>query len=93
MVEEEDGFNASAFPNPFVNNVSLRMVSLDENAPVNYALYDILGRNIISNAFNMSEGIDTYELPLHGNTLSIGIYILKITQNEKERSFKLIKRE
>lgn len=93
VIEEEDGFNASAFPNPFVNNVSLRMVSLDGNAPVNYALYDILGRTIISNSFNMTEGVDTYELPLYGNTLSIGIYILKITQNEKERSFKLIKRD
>ncbi|WP_418604514.1 T9SS type A sorting domain-containing protein [Hwangdonia sp.] len=93
VVEEADVFNAMAYPNPFINNVTLRMVSLDENAPVKYALYDILGRTIISNTFNMSEGNDTYELPLHGNTLSIGIYILKITQNEKERSFKLIKKE
>ena len=93
VVKEEDGFNATAYPNPFINNVSLRIVTLDENAPVNYALYDILGRTITSNTFNMIEDTDTYELTLHGNTLSIGIYILKITQNNKERSFKLVKRD
>ncbi len=92
VIDEADGFNAMAYPNPFINNVSLKIVSLDENAPVNYALYDLLGRHITSNTFNMSEGIDTYELTLNGNALSIGIYILKITQNNKERSFKLIKK-
>lgn len=93
VINEEDGFNALAYPNPFVNNVSLRIVTLNENAPVNYALYDILGRNITENTFNMVEDTDTYELVLNGNKLSIGIYILKITQNNKEKSFKLIKRE
>jgi hypothetical protein len=93
VIEEEDGFNASVYPNPFVDNVSLRIVSLDENAPIEYKLYDILGRSVIDNSLSMTESNDTYSLPLNGNTLSFGVYILKIKQGSKERTFKLIKRE
>lgn len=93
VIYEEEGFNATAYPNPFKNNVSLRILSLDDTLPIYYALYDILGRKVISNSVNMTEGIDTYELPLYGNTLSSGIYVLKIEQNGKQKSFKLIKEE
>ncbi len=93
VIEEEDGFNASIYPNPFVNNISLRIAALDESSPLEYTLYDILGRSIVDNSLTMAEGIDTYELSLNGDNLSIGIYILKVIQNGKEQSFKLIKKE
>lgn len=93
VVNEEDGFNASVYPNPFVDNISLRIVALDENSPIEYTLYDILGRAVIENSMSMAEGNETYELPLNGSSLSLGIYILKVKQSGKERSFKLIKKE
>jgi len=93
IVDEEDGFNASVYPNPFVSDVSLRIVSLEQNAPVNFTLYDLMGRTITSNTITISEDSQNYQLPINGNALSVGIYVLKINQNGKEKTFKIIKRE
>ena len=93
IIEEENGFNALVYPNPFVNNINLRIVSLDENQPINYTLYDMLGRPITSNSVDFIEDTEIYELPLNGYTLSAGIYILNVEQNSKKRVFKIIKRE
>ena len=93
VVEKEDGFNASVYPNPFLDTISIRIAALDESIPLEYTLYDILGRSIISNTLTIAQDIDSYKLSLNGNDLSIGIYILKVTQNGKEQSFKLIKKK
>jgi len=45
------------------------------------------------NTLSMTEGTDTYDIPLNGGNLSPGIYILKIIQNGKQRSYKLLKDE
>ncbi len=93
VIDEEDGFNASIFPNPFVNNVNMRIASLYPDQPVTYTLHDILGRAIIQNVIEITPDADTYEVSLNGNTLSIGIYILNVEQSGKQRAFKLIKKE
>jgi hypothetical protein len=93
VIDENEGFNASVYPNPFVNDVSLRIATLNESLPVEYTLFDILGRAIFENTLAMTENNDTYTIPLNGDALSIGIYVLKIRQDGKERSFKLIKKE
>ena len=91
VIDEKDGFNASVFPNPFKNNVNLRIISLYEDAPITYTLYDILGREIIQNIFQINSETDTYNITLNGNALSVGIYILNVEQNNKQGTFKLIK--
>ncbi len=93
VVEESEGFNASIFPNPIQNDINLRIVSLEQNAPVSYSLYDIRGRFISSNTISLIENEQNYQLPINGSALSAGIYILKINQNGNEKSFKLIKSE
>ncbi|WP_203256851.1 T9SS type A sorting domain-containing protein [Hyunsoonleella ulvae] len=93
VVEEEDGYNASVYPNPFIDSVSLRVVSLSQSEPVNFTLYDIMGRAITSGNINITEDNQNYQLPINGYNLSVGIYILKTNQNGKEKSFKLIKRK
>lgn len=91
LIDEKDGFNALVYPNPFTDNTTIRIISLDENAPITYKLYDILGREVISNSFSLMENNDTYPMTLNGKSLTIGIYILIVQQNNKTRSFKLIK--
>ncbi|WP_237231597.1 T9SS type A sorting domain-containing protein [Flaviramulus multivorans] len=93
VVKEEDGFNAMVYPNPFKNDITLRIVTLEENQPVTYTLYDILGRAIRSNSLSLTPDTENYQIPLYGSSLSVGIYILNIEQNNKVRSFKLIKSE
>jgi len=91
IIDEEIGFNASVYPNPFVNNASLRIVSLYEDYPVSYTLYDLLGRQISRSSMSLVPDNDTYEIHLNGRSLAIGLYILKVEQNGQSRSFKLIK--
>ena len=91
IIDEDIGFNAFVYPNPFLNNVNLRIKSIYENKPLTYALYDIFGRKIISQAFSLLESQDTYEIELNGQNLASGIYIFNIEQNGKNRSFKLLK--
>jgi len=93
VIDEEDGFNASIYPNPFVNDVSMRIASLYPNKPITYTLHDILGRVITQNVITITAESDTYEVSLNGNSLSLGIYILNIEQNGKQKAFKLIKKE
>ncbi|MGC6432487.1 MAG: discoidin domain-containing protein [Jejuia sp.] len=93
VVNEEDGYNASVYPNPFIDSISLRIVSLVQNTPVHFALYDLMGRHITSNTVSISEDNQNYVLPINGNALSVGIYILTTNQNGKEKSFKIIKRQ
>jgi len=93
VVDEEDGYNASVYPNPFVNTVSLRVVSLSQSEPVSFTLYDMMGRAITSGNITISEDNQNYQLPINGYNLSGGIYILKTNQNGKEKSFKIIKRQ
>lgn len=93
VIDEEDGFNALVYPNPFIDNVSLRIATLNDEAPLTYALYDILGRNIMSSSITLQPDVDTYELTLNGKALSFGVYILNIEQGSDKKSFKLIKRE
>ncbi|NMH86099.1 T9SS type A sorting domain-containing protein [Flavivirga algicola] len=93
IIAEENGFNALIYPNPFVNDINLRIVSVDEISPINYTLYDMLGRPITSNSIDFVEGTELYELPINGNTLSTGIYIINIKQGDKTRTFKIIKRK
>lgn len=92
-IDESIGFNASVYPNPFIDDINLRIKSLYENTPLTYSLYDIMGRNILNNEFSLQDQQETYNLQLNGHKLAIGIYILTIEQKKKFRSFKLIKRE
>lgn len=93
VVEESEGFNASISPNPFQNEINLRIVALEQNLKVDYTLYDIMGRTITNNTISLIENEQNYQLPINTNNLSTGIYILKINQNGKEKTFKLVKRK
>ncbi|TGV00282.1 discoidin domain-containing protein [Flavivirga rizhaonensis] len=93
LIAEENGFNALAYPNPFVSSISLRIASIDETNPIHYTLYDMLGRPIASNSISLIEDTEIYELPINGNALSVGMYILNIEQNSNKRAFKIIKRK
>lgn len=93
VIDDEDGFNALVYPNPFVQDVTLRLATLNYDAALNYTLHDILGRQILENSIEVSQDQETYTLNLNGRALATGIYILNIEQGDHSRSFKLIKRE
>ena len=75
VIDEEIGFNASVYPNPFINNVNLRIKSLYESTPLSYSLHDILGREIVRHEFNLLDGQDTYEVELNGQPSNWNLYL------------------
>ena len=93
VIDEDIGFNASVYPNPFITNINIRIASLYEDKPITYTLHDILGRVITQNVFEIIPDTDTYEINLNGSSLAVGIYILNVEQNNNQRTFKLIKKE
>ena len=75
VINDEEGFNALVHPNPFENDITLRIATLDENLTVTYRLFDILGREILNNTLNLTEELETYPVPLNGQSLSIHWYL------------------
>ncbi len=92
-VNEEEGFKTTIYPNPFIDNISIKIATLDINTPIEYRLYDILGRTVTQNSLIITEGNSAHELSINGSNLSVGLYVLKITQNGKEQTYKLVKNE
>ncbi len=75
------------FPNPTKSKVVLKIsnITLDD---VNYQLYDLLGRQIVSQKVKNEESI----IPM--DDLPMAVYVLKIIKNNRAlKSFKIIKNQ
>jgi hypothetical protein len=77
---------AIEYPNPFVDNISL---SFNEKitGKVIVSIYDMLGRQLLSNSFNSENNIE-----INFSAFSIGHYILKVTANNKQFIKKILKK-
>ncbi len=83
------GYNVVIYPNPFNEYVNIKINTMFSNEPINYSLYDILGREILSKTLENQSQINTITIPT--NNLTSGIYFIKILHNNKQKSFKIIK--
>ncbi len=72
--------NFSVYPNP--TNTGFINISTTSNANVTVAIYDILGKQVISKTLNNNH--------LNVSGLKAGIYILKLSQNEATTTKKLV---
>jgi predicted esterase len=84
---------ADAYPNPFVNDVTLR-VKLEKQVPkLSVAVMDISGKIIHRREFsNVSSGIWQQRIGLDGSRLSKGVYLIRVdTGIEKPALIKMIK--
>ncbi|MEJ1224120.1 T9SS type A sorting domain-containing protein [Sediminicola sp. 1XM1-17] len=79
-------FSILTYPNPTSNNIVLDVKNItDKN--LNYSLYDITGRFILTN------NIKQEKTTLIMNSLPSGIYFLKVSENYTDLStFKIIKK-
>ncbi len=84
--QSNSNFNASIFPNPFLESISISFVEkLSDD--INISLFDINGRLIYSKIYNP---MITINLKL--NDISRGSYLLKISSGNKLLNAKLIKK-
>lgn len=79
--------NFNVFPNPNDGNFTISFQS-GSNKKVKVTLYDILGRTITNQTFNSNN--EQFNQKLHFKNLSQGIYLLKISQENKITSKQLI---
>ena len=80
-IEEFNSVNVKLHPNPFKNNLT---VVLNSDIETNVEIFDILGKRVFQNAFNRTSILNL-------QALKTGIYILRISQNNKTISKKLVK--
>lgn len=86
-VENEAFENFSIFPNPNDGNFTISLKP-KTNEPIEISLFDLLGREISTQIFNINS-VTFYE-KLQFNNLSKGVYLLKISQNKIATSKQLI---
>jgi serine protease AprX len=72
-----------AYPNPFSNQFTLRLVN---NSEATLKIYDINGRLLSNETIN-----DRHEIEM-GQNLPSGIYMLRVEQNNEVLNFKIIKK-
>ena len=90
IIDEEDGFSVLVYPNPFISDLNLKIVTLFEGESIAYQLYDILGRQILSESVEQATLINNIDLSR--SDLASGLYILNVQHNGKDKTFKLIRR-
>lgn len=87
-IKEENNLSLAAFdvfPNPTNGFISIR---LPQPLTTVVEIYDIAGKKVISESFS-----NEVELVINGESLANGIYLLKLTDNEKNILSRLIVKE
>ncbi len=85
-VRIDQEFDLSFFPNPFTasGNVSLQGITTGE--PIQYALYDLNGREILAGRYQW-QGNHI----LGGQELAAGTYFLKVRTNRAEKTIRIVR--
>lgn len=87
-IENTSGFTLRAFPNPFHENLHIEYES-DSLAPVHVEIYNTMGEKVLE-VIHQESGLQSVSIPfLH---LASGVYILKVTQNDKKGIQRIIKK-
>jgi Secretion system C-terminal sorting domain len=83
----DNNFEVKLYPNPASNTVAIEYV-LKENSTVNINVFDMIGKQVISEKRNEDSGNKIYNLDT--SNLKSGIYLLKIITNNHQYSKQLI---
>lgn len=98
LIQEELGFNVSYFPNPVVDEMYLKLSLFEHDMveDINIEIIDINGQIVQQfESFNLTKErnliLNWDGNDLSGNTVSKGVYFIKIESNSKNYTFKIIK--
>jgi hypothetical protein len=81
--------NIEVSPNPFVNEISIKLNALASNT-INIQIFNVDGKLQAERNYLVNIGLNNIELNDISN-LPKGLYVLKVNQNGVSKSFKLIK--
>ncbi len=88
--DKELSASVSAYPNPVDDVIYVKFVS-ESQAPIGMQLIDITGRNLKSESYQANPD-GAYEMPVSNLELKSGLYLLRIIQERKIKTIKVIKR-
>lgn len=80
----------SIYPNPF-SDVLFVTLNLNTDTNIELVLFDVLGKEIMRNAYKESAGLSNKTIQLDNFNISNGVYWMKIKFNGQEINKKLIK--
>jgi hypothetical protein len=86
-VENDAGFEASVYPNPYENNTVLH-IEVSQYAEFSITIYDLLGH--ILKQVNIASG-NAFDLSLSDLKENAGMYLLEVSDSFKKKTCKLIK--
>lgn len=89
-IDEEFGYGVIVYPNPFNETINIQVNTQFPNEAISYSLYDLLGRRILSDTLDNQTEMNEAIIPT--TNLVSGIYFVKISHNNKQKSFKIIKK-
>lgn len=76
------------YPNPFKNEIKIEFSDIEDITSIN--LYDLTGKEIICSN-NIVKGVNYLEINIKGLSITNGIYIIKISKNEKAYYYKVVR--
>ena len=83
----DESQNISVYPNPVNQNDGLSIANLQDNTSVKVEIFDVLGREQSTVVITK---VTKDLLPLNNSSLEPGLYIVRITANNKSQQFKII---
>lgn len=89
VIENELGYSAIAFPNPFNESLTIRLLTSFTDQPINYIVYDISGRIIMQET--ISEVLEVNTIHISNNNLQSGVYFIRIKHNNTFKTIKVVK--
>ncbi len=79
------GMSAFVYPNPSSDNFNLQITS-DDKSPVDIRVYDVTGKEVL-----VKNNVEATSQINFGNDLKAGIYLLRITQGDLNKTLRIIK--
>jgi hypothetical protein len=90
IIDEEFGFTYQAYPNPFSDILNIIINIKEPDTYLKLSVYDLLGREIYQEIINEIKEINS--ITYDGKNLTSGIYLVKITHNNKSQTLKIVKK-
>ena len=87
MSDHDKPDNIILFPNPAKDKLNLQY-SNDKACVLNFSLYDISGKEILSKKYSTEEGLNTFELDVTG--IPRGIYVVVLLTDDNKETMRLV---
>ena len=90
-IDPDLGFAVLAYPNPFQNEISIRIDTFYPDKKIDYSITDLLGKTLYYKSLDNPSGSNTVTISTNEINLATGIYFLSVQQNNQTQTIKIVK--